>query len=149
MTLSLPRPPVLVLLLFVLTFAVLLPAASQVTAVTGKDEYLLSLRTPMHMIEGDHGWLPWLDGAPRLKKPPLVYWLTSLSYQTFGISLLSARLVAILFSGLLVGVTALLAWRLLPDRRYLLASGLVMLSTTWRSWRCHRNTGTEVTGGSW
>ena len=98
---TLPRPSLLVLILFLLAIAVLLPGISDITGITGKDEYLLGLRTPMHMIEGGHGWLPWLDGEPRLKKPPLIYWLGKVSYETFGISLFSGRVIGVLFASLL------------------------------------------------
>src|SRR5436190_702090 len=38
-------------------------------------------------------WLvPTNDGVPRLQKPPLVYWLTRLSLQTFGVNEFAARL---------------------------------------------------------
>ena len=47
------QPIILALMLFVLAAAVLLPGTGQVTGITGKDEYLLSMRTPMHMIEGE------------------------------------------------------------------------------------------------
>ena len=89
----LPRPSLLALFLFLLAIAVLVPGISEITGITGKDEYLLGLRTPLHMMEGGHGWIPWLDGEPRLKKPPLIYWLGKASYETFGISLFSGRII--------------------------------------------------------
>jgi len=126
---NLPRPSILTLMLFLLAFAVLLPGITEITGVTGKDEYLLGLRTPMHMIEGGHGWLPWLDGEPRLKKPPLIYWLDKLSYETSGISLFSGRVIGVFFAALLSIASGLLAWVLFKDRRAMLLSGLVMLSS--------------------
>lgn len=126
---TLPRPSILALILFLLAFAVLLPGITEVTGITGKDEYLLSLRTPMHMIEGGHGWLPWLDGEPRIKKPPLIYWLGKISYETFGISLFSGRVIGVFFAALLSVVSGLLAWALFRDRRAMLFSGLIMLSS--------------------
>ena len=62
------------LLLFVLALAVLAPGIWEATGLTGKDEFFLGLRTPMEMIEGDHWLVPFLDGAPRIRKPPLLYW---------------------------------------------------------------------------
>ena len=53
---TLPRPSLLALIIFLLAIAVLLPGISEITGITGKDEYLLGLRTPMHMIEGAHGY---------------------------------------------------------------------------------------------
>ncbi len=100
------------LLLFLLALAVLLPGIWEATGLTGKDEFFLGLRTPMEMIEGDHWLVPFLDGAPRIRKPPLLYWLGRASFETFGISLVSARFVAVLFAALLVVSTAGIARRL-------------------------------------
>ncbi len=126
---TLPRPFILALILFLLAIAVLLPGISHVTGITGKDEYLLGLRTPMHMIEGGHGWLPWLDGEPRLKKPPLIYWLGKISYQTFGVSLFSGRIIGVFFAALLSVACSLIAWCLFRDRKAMLFAGLVVLGT--------------------
>ena len=126
---TLPRPSILAILLFLLAMVVLIPGISEITGVTGKDEYLLGLRTPMHMLEGHHGWLPWLDGEPRLKKPPLIYWLGKLSYETFGVSLFAGRIIGVIFAALLTVTSALIAWCLLSDRRYMLLSGLVVLGS--------------------
>lgn len=126
---TLPRPPVLALALFMLAIAVLLPGVTDITGITGKDEYLLGLRTPMHMIEGGHGWLPWLDGEPRLKKPPLIYWLGKISYETFGISLLSGRIIGVFFAALLSVVCSLIAWCLFRDRQVMLFAGLIVLGS--------------------
>ena len=126
---TLPRPPLLALILFLLAIAVLLPGITEITGITGKDEYLLGLRTPMHMIEGGHGWLPWLDGEPRLKKPPLIYWLGKISYETFGISLFSGRIIGVFFAALLTVASSLIAWCLFRDRKVMLFAGLVILGS--------------------
>ena len=90
---------------------------------------MLGLRTPMHMIEGGHGWLPWLDGEPRLKKPPLIYWLGKVSYETFGISLFSGRIIGVFFAALLSVASSLIAWCLFRDRKVMLFAGLVVLGS--------------------
>jgi len=82
------------------------------TGVTGKDEYYLSLRTAQCMVELDRWLVPCLDGEPRLKKPPMVYWLTRASHELFGVSLGSARLVAVTLAALLVLGIALIALEL-------------------------------------
>ncbi|HBE93495.1 MAG TPA: hypothetical protein DDW55_13635 [Gammaproteobacteria bacterium] len=123
------QPILLALLLFLLAVAVLLPGIGEVTSITGKDEYLLTMRTPMHMIEGGHGWLPWLDGETRLRKPPLIYWMGKISYETFGISLASARSIGVLFAALLVFTTSLIAWQIGKNHQYMLLAGLVMLGS--------------------
>jgi hypothetical protein len=127
--LTLPRPFILALILFLLAVAVLLPGISDVTGITGKDEYLLGLRTPMHMIEGGHGWLPWLDGEPRLKKPPLIYWLGKISYETFGVSLFSGRIIGVFFAALFSVACSLIAWCLFRDRKAMLFAGLIVLGS--------------------
>lgn len=100
------------LVLFLLAFLVLGPGIGAATGFTGKDEFFLGLRTPMEMIEGNHWLVPFLDGAPRIRKPPLLYWLGRAGYETAGISLITARAIAVAFAGLLVVATAGIARRL-------------------------------------
>lgn len=100
------------LLLFLLALAVLVPGIWEATGLTGKDEYFLGLRTPMEMIAGQHWLVPFLDGAPRIRKPPLLYWLGRASFEAFGPSLASARLVGAAFAALFVVAAAGIARRL-------------------------------------
>lgn len=116
-------------LLFVFSIAVLAPGIHELTGVTGKDEYLLGLRTPMQMLEQDVWLVPWLDGAPRLQKPPLVYWLGRASFEAFGPSLVSGRALGVVFGALLVLGVALIGRELTGDPRYGLFAGLVALSS--------------------
>jgi len=81
------------------------------------------------MIEGDHWLVPFLDGAPRIRKPPLVYWMGRASYELFGISLTSARLVAVLFAALLVVATAGIARRLSGKAETGWLAGCILLGT--------------------
>ena len=118
------HPP---LALFFLTLAALVPGIWEATGITGKDEFYLGLRTPMEMMAGDHWLVPFLDGAPRIKKPPLLYWLGRASYETLGVSLFSARLVAVCFAALLVAATAGIARRLSGEARTGWLAGLVLL----------------------
>jgi 4-amino-4-deoxy-L-arabinose transferase-like glycosyltransferase len=76
------------------------------TGLTGKDEYLLGLRIPLEMMERDAWWIPFIDGEPRLKKPPFIYWLGRGSYEVFGPSLAAGRAITIAFSLLLIGCAA-------------------------------------------
>lgn len=114
-------------LLFFISLLALFPGIGEITGITGKDEYYLTIRTPMHMIEGSHGWLPWLDGLPRLQKPPLMYWLGKISYELFGISLVSARMIGVFFAAILVVTTAALSWFLNKDKNMAILSGLITL----------------------
>lgn len=121
------QPWFVLLSLFAIALIALFPGIGEVTGITGKDEYLLTIRTPMHMIEGSHGWLPWLDGLPRLRKPPLLYWLGKVSYELFGVSLTSARMIGVLFASTLVIATAALSLRLYGNARQAFLSGLMIL----------------------
>jgi 4-amino-4-deoxy-L-arabinose transferase-like glycosyltransferase len=44
------------------------------------------------MVEAHHWLLPTNNGAPRLQKPPLLYWLIIISFKLFGVSAAAARL---------------------------------------------------------
>src|SRR6266498_3356321 len=44
------------------------------------------------MVETHHWLLPTNNGAPRLQKPPLLYWLIIMSFKLFGINAATARL---------------------------------------------------------
>lgn len=114
-------------LVFLLGIAVLLPGVWSETGVTGKDEYWLSFRTPMEMLERDSWLTPWVDGRPRLKKPPLLYWGILLTYKAFGIHPFSARIWAVL-SGAGLALCATLLYQGLFRRSGMLA-GLIALST--------------------
>lgn len=118
-----PRTPWWVALFSLL---VLLPSIWSDSSVTGSDEYTLSLRTPMEMLE--HGqWLtPWLDNQPRLRKPPLLYWLVLLNYKVFGVGLVAARIWGVL-SGVGLSVVSCLTSRELFRSNGLLA-GLITAS---------------------
>ena len=99
----------------------------QATGLTGKDEYLLGLRIPLEMIQGDHWWVPFIDGAPRLKKPPFLYWTGRAAYETFGPTLLVARGITVCFALLLLTCTAWLGKRLSGQwRTGLLAAGVLL-----------------------
>jgi 4-amino-4-deoxy-L-arabinose transferase-like glycosyltransferase len=44
------------------------------------------------MVETNHWLLPTNNGAPRLQKPPLLYWLIIISFKLFGVNAAAARL---------------------------------------------------------
>ena len=83
-------------LVFGLGILLLLPSIWSETSVTGMDEYWLSFRTPMEMRERGDWLTPWVNGEPRLQKPPLIYWAILLNYKLFGVSLVSARIWGVL-----------------------------------------------------
>ena len=123
-----PFPPALYpLLLAALAVLVLAPGIWEATGITGKDEFFLGLRTPMEMMASDHWLVPFLDGAPRIRKPPLLYWLGRGSFELFGVSLASARIVGVLFAALLVAATVGIGRRLSRDARTGLVAGAILL----------------------
>ena len=111
---------------FFLGILALVPSIGSETSVTGSDEYTLSLRTPMEMKERGDWLTPWVNGEPRLRKPPLLYWLTLANYQLFGVHLASARIWGV-FAGAGLAVSACLLARELFRCSGLLA-GLLTLS---------------------
>ena len=68
-----------------------------------------------------------LNGVRYFDKPPLLYWLTAVSFKLFGLSEGAARLAPLLGALLAVGATALLGVRLLGVGGGVLA-GLALLS---------------------
>ncbi len=52
---------------------------------------------------GWHDWLvPHLNGAVRLHKPPLAYWLCAVSFKCFGVSTFAGRLPMVLAGWMMV-----------------------------------------------
>ena len=119
----------LLTLLFLAALLALSPGIGEFTGITTGDESQLTLRTALTMVEQDVWIVPHLDGVPRLKKPPMIYWLTRASFEVFGVSLLSGRIVGVLLGALLVLVVALIAFEFTENLRYGLCAGLIALST--------------------
>jgi 4-amino-4-deoxy-L-arabinose transferase-like glycosyltransferase len=118
----------LLAVLFLVSVVALSQGIGEVTGVTAKDEYHLALRTPLFMMEHDEWIIPRLDGVPR-EKPPMVSWLTRASFEVFGISLTSARMINVLFAALLVLGVALISLEYTENLRYSLLAGVIALST--------------------
>jgi len=82
------------------------------------------LETARQMLGSDaRGWLlPRLNEQPRLKKPPLCYWMTAAAYKIGGVGAGVGRAPAAMAGWLILGLTYLLAWRLFDRRTGLIAS---------------------------
>ena len=78
------------------------------------------------MIETHQWLLPSNDGQPRLRKPPLLYWLTIASLKLFGLNAAAARLPIALATIATVTLTFLIGERLVDYWRGFLA-GLIYL----------------------
>lgn len=115
-------------LLFSLAVAVFSLGVGEITSPTSKDEYHRVFRTGLQMLEQNVWWIPTLDGDPRLEKPPLLAWLTRLSFELFGIGIGSARIIIVLFSAFFVTIIASLAYEITQDRPYAMTAGMIALS---------------------
>src|SRR4029434_5854880 len=79
------------------------------------------------MVEAHHWLLPTNDGAPRLQKPPLLYWLIIISFELFGINAATARLPVALAVGASAALIFLIGEKLSDYWRGFIA-GLIYLS---------------------
>ena len=71
---------------------------------------------PKEMVESGNWVVPTLQGEAYLDKPPLMYWLVSLSYKAFGVSEASARLVPAIAVHLTVLMIYLIGRRSIGER---------------------------------
>jgi len=77
------------------------------------------------MVTGGSVLVPHLNYVIYVEKPPLLYWLTSLSFAIFGINEFAARLVVALFGVLGVAGTAWFAARCFGKRHALVGGGIL------------------------
>jgi 4-amino-4-deoxy-L-arabinose transferase-like glycosyltransferase len=75
----------------------------------------------------NHGWLvPTQNGIPRLRKPPLTYWLEMTSFESLGLSEFAARLpVSLATLGWFIAV-GLLAYECTRDKLSSVASSVIL-----------------------
>jgi 4-amino-4-deoxy-L-arabinose transferase-like glycosyltransferase len=79
------------------------------------------------MVESHQWLLPTNDGAPRLQKPPLLYWLIMVSFKLFGVNAAAARLPVALAVVATVALIFLIGEKLTDYWRGFIA-GLIYLS---------------------
>ena len=115
------------LLIFIFGFVVLFVGTWEETGITGKDEFWVTMRTPMEMIEQHSYWTLRLNDEVRLQKPPLVYWMMTGFYQLFGIHFWSARLVGVLSGAGMAAVTSKFYRRLFGRSGFW--AGIILLAT--------------------
>lgn len=72
------------------------------TGLTGLDESIHSFRSAIETYDHGRWWTPTLEGEPRVRKPPLLYWLMGLSFSAFGVTFFSGRLPVVVMGALLV-----------------------------------------------
>lgn len=124
---ALRRPLTATVILLLVAAIVLSLGINKPTGLTGKDEYLLGLRIPLEMMQRDVWWVPFVDGEPRLKKPPFIYWLGRSSFEAFGPSLAVARGITVAFALMLLGCTAWLGKRVTDSLQTGLLAGAILL----------------------
>ena len=90
---ALPPPPTRHALLVIL---IALAALLHVATIGSGDLYSQTegqyAGAAREMVETHHWVLPTNNGAPRLQKPPLLYWLVIISFKLFGVNAATARL---------------------------------------------------------
>ena len=115
-------------LLFVLSLATFSPGIGNISIFTDPDEYHRIYRTVLSMMENDDWMAPKLDGVPRVRKPPLTYWMTRASFEIFGVSVTSGRVINVFFAALLIVVVALIGYEYDKDPAYGFTAALIALS---------------------
>ncbi|MCI0396865.1 MAG: glycosyltransferase family 39 protein [Chloroflexi bacterium] len=80
------------------------------------------------MIQSGDWLTPHWGYKPHLHKPPLLYWLTAILFQLFGVNELWARATSALSGILLIAVVFLIAWRLFGQPAAILASIILLTS---------------------
>lgn len=83
---------------------------------------------PREMTARGDWMVPYLEGEPYLDKPPLLYWLTMLSYRCFGTADWAARLVPALALHATILLTYLLGRRQLGERAAFYGACLLALA---------------------
>ena len=122
------RPMSRPLLLWLLALVPLLAFAGRPAVSRTQEARVLETARQMRGGGVDAYLLPRLNGVPRLKKPPLCYWMTAASYESFGVGTFSGRLPTVLVAWLLVGLTYLFG-RDLYDRRSGLWAAAMLLGS--------------------
>jgi 4-amino-4-deoxy-L-arabinose transferase-like glycosyltransferase len=111
----------LVFLPIVLTFIIYF-ASTTSRAVTDYDEGFYA-QAAQHMVESGNWVTPYANGVRFLEKPPLLYWVTAVSFKIFGINEFALRLPTAFAVIALVWIVVLIV-RKLSDERAALAAGL-------------------------
>ena len=83
---------------------------------------------PKEMLAAGEWVVPTLQGEPYLDKPPLMYWLVTLSYRAFGVSPAAARLVPAVCVHLTVLAVYLIGRRSVGQRAALWAALLLSVA---------------------
>src|SRR5215471_15200608 len=125
---ALPPPPTRHALLVIL---IALAALLHVATIGSGDLYSQTegqyAGAAREMVETHQWLLPTNDGAPRMQKPPLLYWLIIISFKLFGVNAAAARLPIALAVVASAALTFLIGERLIDYWRGFVA-GVIYLS---------------------
>jgi len=131
------RPQISLLVLILLTASVLLPGNSGLRALDWHE--ILVAQTASEMLQRNEFLVPRIADEPRLKKPPLNYWLALAAHRVMGdpgtshVSEFEARLPSLISGLLLIVVTYGLGLQLSRDPR----GGLIAAALTASSLSLH------------
>lgn len=81
----------------------------------------------LSMIKASSFLIPHLDGIPYLEQPPLLYWLSALSFKLLGVKEFSARL-PVLASGIFLVIFSYLFTRKISNRFFAISVSIVLVS---------------------
>ncbi len=115
------------LLLPLVLTAVVYLASTANRAVIDYDEGHYA-QAPLHMVESGDWVTPYVNGVRFLEKPPLMYWLTAVSFRIFGINEFALRLPTALAVIALAWVVTLMARRASGEHAALVAGLSAALS---------------------
>jgi 4-amino-4-deoxy-L-arabinose transferase-like glycosyltransferase len=91
----------------------------------------LYARVAQEMLQEGDWVIPRLDGVPYLEKPPLLYWLTALSFKAFGDGECAARAVPIVGSLLAAAAVFFFGYRRWDRGTALVAAAVLASSPLW------------------
>ena len=94
-----------------------------------RDDEIFYYRSTMEMVETGDILSPKYFGEDRFQKPILYYWIILLGYKIFGPGWFAARFFSVLFAGLSVAVTWLLAKELFNNKKIAHLSAGILLTT--------------------
>ena len=92
--------------LLLIGLLVLAPSIWLESSLTGGDEHRISFRTALETQQAEQWLVPTYEGEPRLRKPPLFYWVLTATSETLGPTLFHFRFWGVLCGALLAVFTA-------------------------------------------
>ncbi len=93
-----------------------------------RDDEVFYFNSAKEMVASGDYLSPKYLGEDRFQKPILYYWLIVICYKIFGVSWFSARLTSVIFSGLTVSLTWLMARRLFAAKHIAHLSALILMT---------------------